>query len=304
MIYTKKKLLFTIGISILLSPFAAHAQEFSILQGIQDFNNQKAYYWYVAASGLVASGLICLLRQATPHAMAKGLFQAHSELDLELKEKLNAFFTKIGIEPNAITVLATNSPLIEVAVAVGDNVIVINENAFKDYTNDEIEFIIAHELAHLKNGDIAKLGLAALATPFIAHYGLQAWDALVNKAVAYGKTKVAPDGAADRALTNLNATNHLIATFCFTTALVGAKLFSTYSCYKERNADIDALNQVKTHKGACDFFARLQEKYKPLRKESFMHAWNIGENGDNYADTMHPLLSERIAYCQEWADLV
>lgn len=309
----KKSLSFLLLLG-LLSPSAGFAHEapapisqvqengdtvFRITPGMR-----KTWYWLVAAYGLEATAFLGLMRELKPEQTAKEIFQATDTLTPEMRATIDTVIEKCGIDPKTILVFDSKSPLVAPALAVGGNLIVINVASFNTYTLEEIEFVISHELSHLQSMDNTKISLVAAAAPFIAHFGLQAWDALVTNAIKRIKGHVEPLSITDTALTKINNANHWMSTFCLTTCFVGWKLVNAYSCRKEREADFFAITHLKSSKGGCAFFTRLQEQQKPLRNLSLLHRYTIDENGDNLGDHLHPLLSERIAYCKEWADIV
>ncbi|MGE0010142.1 MAG: M48 family metalloprotease [Candidatus Babeliales bacterium] len=265
---------------------------------------KKYGYWFLATWSFPRTAMVSILREFDPIQTAKTTFGASEDLSPELQETINTILTKFGIDPKTIRVLNSTSPYVQPALAIGSNVMLINQSMVANYSLEELEFLVGHELAHLQAKDNAEGIVVALAAPFIAHYGLRAWDAGVNKATTYLKERVAPHSFADTTLTNINTTNNWVSTCGVTTCFVAWKLYNAWSRQVERDADWFAIKHLKSSKGACDFFSRIQEQQKPMRELSWKHRIVIDKNGDNLGDNLHPLLSERIAYCKEWEGLL
>lgn len=262
---------------------------------------RKGWHWFNAAGGMVFLGA----GKALGYGYTEDVLKALPEIPLspETHAQIQEIIGNSSFNPEDIIIkgtLLTDSP----AGAVGKNGMLIDPNKIKDFSKAELEFVVAHELGHLKNKDNIKQAVVALMSPFIAHYGLKAWDAGVHKLLSGIKHSlgVEKDSRTAQIISNIDYINHWLSTFCLTKAIVAGEIFFAYSRYCESQADFAAISQVKTNEGAESFFKKVQEEYKKKREQMPFGRWFINEQGDNILPSTHPRPSERIENTRKWAE--
>ena len=126
---------------------------------------------------LAAAGMIALIGTANISLLRVGQGKLHTNPDLdpsrkeEQQQRLDRVMQQFNDlkqqmdQPDAILQLG------ECARALPGNIIHISPAEAEDYSPEEMEFVLAHELAHLKNGDTNK---PIAMTTLIAGFGLPA----------------------------------------------------------------------------------------------------------------------------------
>ena len=66
---------------------------------------------------------------------------------------------QLGLPPLPVKLMVTDSPLPD-AFAIGKGTIVVSQTLYETASDDELASVIAHEFAHLHNGDSHRLGIA------------------------------------------------------------------------------------------------------------------------------------------------
>lgn len=86
------------------------------------------------------------------------LFRETEPIDADSSERLVAATTQLAtifdIESPEIRLRETDTPLAYTMSWTGDPVLVVSTGLFETLTDDEAEAVLAHELAHLANGDL------------------------------------------------------------------------------------------------------------------------------------------------------
>jgi STE24 endopeptidase len=156
--------------------------------------------------------------------------------------------------------------------------IILGDTLLDQFTEDEIEVVMAHEMAHYKHGDISKLIAWSTATTFV---GLKIADWVLHWALPkYGFTAISDLGAFP-----------LLALCLFGFGLVVMPLNNAFSRWREWKADATALDLTQNPDG----FVRAMRKLA----------------GQNLADLSphpliefllhdHPSLGRRITWAEQW----
>ncbi len=156
--------------------------------------------------------------------------------------------------------------------------IILGDTLLDQFTEDEIEVVMAHEMAHYQHGDISKLIAWSTATTFV---GLKVADWVLHWALPkYGFTAISDLGAFP-----------LLALCLFGFGLVAMPLNNAFSRWREWKADATALELTRNPDG----FVRAMRKLA----------------GQNLADLSphpliefllhdHPSLGRRITWAEQW----
>jgi len=222
---------------------------------------------------------------------AKRLSTDHRQL---LQEKINKLTKKLGIqkEIELIEIEAFYTSL----QALGSNVfpnkagIAIDPNLLKEMPFDMQEFVLAHELSHIKNNDLIKVNLYAgiVAAIVTAVAGIL----FPSLNVRFSKRGMALSGYTSPAA--------IIGSF------VGLYAFVFFSKKYEEAADKMAFSvcSKEAQLEGINFFKICQEYHISNRKEIdslLAKIWNkmmYTSEGDFRLDILHPSLSKRIQYLQ------
>jgi STE24 endopeptidase len=158
--------------------------------------------------------------------------------------------------------------------------ILVSDTLLETHSDDEVEVVVAHELAHHRRGDAWwSAALAAAATAL----GL------------YASARLLPAAAAPLGLSGPSDTAALpfIALVCGGVAAALAPLANLVSRYQERRADRDALKWTGNAPALVRTLKRLSAEHLAEDRPSFLaHAFF----------SRHPAVAERIAAAEEWGN--
>ena len=109
-----------------------------------------------------ALALACLARNRkglglTPHSVTHGL----------LRDRLFALAERAGVKLQQLYVLPMRRMRLANAFAVSGQMVMVTDLLLERLDRDEVDAILAHEIAHLKRGDPAKLAMANLAAAVV-----------------------------------------------------------------------------------------------------------------------------------------
>jgi hypothetical protein len=145
----------------------------------------------------------------------------------------------------------------------------------EEVTEDELSFIFAHELAHMKHNDGQKsLGARAMLAGVSVLCAIPAAKSMLNFPKSPSTTAVG-----------------LAATYAFASSCLLDSVESFFEKQKEKRADLTAIVALKNKAGAIAYFNRAREK------NIKSNDWRVDKEGNNKSDHKHPRLTERIAYC-------
>ncbi len=292
-------------------PMQLEATEQEVIQNDQNINEEffdeelkgwrKGLHWFLAAGDLVTVGALKALSYYKTEDWFKGI--PEKPLSPEAYAQIKEIIQSNNINPDTIILKGTQLPTPAIAAALGKNGMLVDPDQVRDFTKAEIEFVVAHELGHLKHKDNIKGAALLLALPFISHFGLKAWDAAIHKILSELKHSlgVEKDSRTAQIIAKIDYINHWLSTFCLTKCVVAWQLYFAYTRYCERQADFAAISHLKTSEGAEAVFKKVQEECKLKRKNEVLGTWSYTEQGDTIPPLSHPRSSERIAYTREWA---
>ena len=241
--------------------------------------------WWAWASGVLAAVLISgaalvpalVVRSASEVSPIQrpGLAARLTELALRAGAGgVPVFEWKVGRRATAVTaVLAGIGPSRRILVA---------DTVLDTHTDDEVEVIVAHELAHYRRGD--SWWSAAMAAGAAA-------------AGLYASARLLPTVAGALAISGPSDTAALplVALVCGGVALVLSPVLNAVSRAQERRADRDALAWTRNASALVRTLKRLSaahlaEDRPPLLAHALFHR--------------HPAAAERIAEAEKWANAV
>ena len=156
--------------------------------------------------------------------------------------------------------------------------IILGDTLLDQFAEDEIEVVMAHEMAHYKHGDISKLIVWSAATTLL---GLRIADAVMRWALPkFGFSHPSDLGAFP-----------LLALCMFGFSLVVMPLNNAFSRWRERLADRTALELTRNPEG----FIRAMRKLADQNLADLSpHPWIEFLLHD------HPALARRIALAEQW----
>ena len=237
-------------------------------------------WWWIPASAGASLFTIVLARLAP--VLLLPLFYRFTPLDRpELCERLLALCQRTGVKVLGIYEWALGTKTRRANAALtgtgGTRRILLSDTLLADYSDDEIEVILAHELAHHVHRDIPK-GLAAefvlLIVAFLFAGALLPW----------GADRLALSGPADpRGLALIVLSTGLVT-------LVSTPLVNALSRHNERRADAFALRVTDRRDAFISAMRRLGSQ-------------NLSEENPSRLTVLlfhsHPPIEERIAAAQE-----
>ena len=114
-------------------------------------------WWWVLAT-LVSSAILALLVRAAPRLLGGG-GAVRSVRRPELSARLAALAASAGVPVASIGEWRVNEPASSVAMVTGTGrrrQILLAADVLRDWTDDEVVAVVAHELAHLVHGDLRR----------------------------------------------------------------------------------------------------------------------------------------------------
>ena len=156
--------------------------------------------------------------------------------------------------------------------------IILGDTLLDKFAEDEIEVVMAHEMAHYKHGDISKLLAWSTATTFV---GLWLADKGLRAGLShFGFNQISDLGAFP-----------LLALCLFVFGLVAMPVNNAFSRWRERLADLEALALTKNPDGFIRAMRKLADQ-------------NLADLAPHPAIEFllhdHPSLSRRISWAEQW----
>ena len=157
--------------------------------------------------------------------------------------------------------------------------IILGDTLLDKFAEDEIEVVMAHEMAHYKHGDITKLLAWSTATTFV---GLWLADKVLRAGMdRFGFTAISDLGAFP-----------LLALCLFVFGLVAMPVNNAFSRWRERLADLEALALTKNPDGFI----------RAMRKLADQNLADLAPHpAIEYLLHDHPSLARRISWAEKWS---
>ncbi|MCG3146597.1 MAG: Protease HtpX [Verrucomicrobiae bacterium] len=263
----------SLGLNLVLSVVA--------LEVIYFFLRRTGDDWWLWAGGALI--LLGILMSAVFPVVILPLFYKLEPLDNEaLKQKLVALAQRVGAKVLGIyrmTMSAKTKKANAAFAGLGATKrIILGDTLLAGFSEDEIEVVMAHEMAHFKHGDLWKL-LAVNAVTILGGFWICDWGFGVG---------VSRFGFADRA--DIGAFPVLALCLMFAT-LAGLPVQNAFSRWRERKADRLALDLTRNPAGFARAMRKLAEQ-------------NLADLAPHPVIEFllhdHPSLESRITLAQEW----
>lgn len=235
-------------------------------------------WWLYAA--IVWLFLTLFLTKIFPYAILPLFFKSKVLPEGALKERLYRLAATFSFSLSDILVLelsAKTNKANAMVTGIGTTKrIYVSDTLLKDFTDEEIELVIAHELVHNRNQDIYKHIFVSCAVSMVSFY---CCDLFLNRAVAYFGYSAKND----------IATMPLLLLLFITAGLCMLPLQNGFSRRLEVNADRGAIATTRNPKAFIAMMIKLGKKnlaeFQPHRLiEIFLYD--------------HPPLWRRISYAQ------
>ncbi|MGD0652618.1 MAG: M48 family metallopeptidase [Verrucomicrobiia bacterium] len=211
------------------------------------------------------------------------LFYKLKPLDNEsLQQRLTALAQRVGAKVLGVYRMAMSEKTKKANAAFAGlgatKRIILGDTLLDRFAEDEIEVVMAHEMAHYKHGDISKLIAWGTMTTFI---GLKITDTVLRWALPrFGFTEISDLGAFP-----------LLAVCLFGFGLVVMPLNNAFSRWREWKADHTALELTRNPGGFIRAMRKLAEQ-------------NLADLSPHPCIEFllhdHPSLARRIAWAEQW----
>lgn len=192
-----------------------------------------------------------IITRVFPSIILPLFFKSHPLQDNALKEHLAALANKFNFKLSDILVLELSKKTIKAnAMVTGlgkSKRIYLSDTLLSDFTTNEIEIVVAHELSHNKNKDIYKHILVSFIISIFAFY---VCDVVLDRSIAYFGYISKGD------IANLPLLFLLILVVSF----VVLPFQNGFSRLLEKNADIGSINATGNPKDFISMISRLGHK--------------------------------------------
>ncbi|MEA2126468.1 MAG: endopeptidase [Solirubrobacteraceae bacterium] len=124
-------------------------------------------WWLPGAGGLLGAGVLSLVAGPT---LIDPLFNRFEPAELELRARVEALARAAGVPVDRVLVMdASKRTTASNAYVTGlgpTKRVVFYDTLLKDFSASEVDFVVAHEFAHVRHRDVLRsLGLVAVAAP-------------------------------------------------------------------------------------------------------------------------------------------
>ncbi|MFC1646237.1 M48 family metallopeptidase [Candidatus Omnitrophota bacterium] len=211
-----------------------------------------AFYnsWWIFAAFLWLLVTVIITR-VFPSMILPLFFKSYPLEDNVLKKRLTALANKFNFNLSDILVLELSKKTIKANAMVAglgkSKRIYLSDTLLSDFTTNEIEIVVAHELSHNKNKDIYKHILVSFIISIFAFYMC---DVVLDRSIAYFGY-IAKDDIANLPLLSL-----LILVVSF----VVLPFQNGFSRLLEKNADIGSINATGNPRDFISMISRLGHK--------------------------------------------
>lgn len=240
----------------------------------------EQWWWLVAGLFFLLFGVV--LSTLFPVLILPLFYKLRPLENESLRQKLSVLAQQVGAQVLGVYRLELSAKTKKANAALAGlghtKRILLGDTLLDEFTEDEIEVVMAHELAHYRHGDITKLITWSAVTTFI---GLRLADLVLTRALpVFGFESVSDLSAFP-----------LLALSLFLFGLVVMPLNHAFSRWRERLADATALEMT----GNPDGFIRAMRK---------LAAQNLADVEPHPVIEFllhdHPALARRIEMAEQW----
>lgn len=221
-----------------------------IVEFVYIFIGNFYHSWWIFAAFLWLL-ITVLFTKVFPLIILPLFFKSHSLTDITLKERLGNLAEKFNFKLADILVLELSKKTIKAnAMVTGigrTKKIYLSDTLLSDFTVNEIEVVVAHELTHNKNNDIYKHILASFAISIFAFY---VCDLFLNISLGYFGYISKDD------IANLP----LLALLILVVSFVVLPFQNGFSRYMERCADTGSIKSTGKPQEFISMISRLGRK--------------------------------------------
>ena len=254
---------------------------FVLIEVIYFFLGNFPRHWWVAA-GMFWIFFSFILAKVTPEIIIP-LFFKYQQIDNEkLRSRIFELFKKCQVSLTnvyAIDLSRKSNKANAFMCGLGNNRrVVLSDTLLKEFSDEEIEIVVAHELAHYKRKDIAKLLLSNSCVIFLGFF-------LIHLYFRYAVSA--------HQLSALDDISFLpIVLLCFSLfVFLTAPAINGYSRHIERLADKFAIQQTRNPAGFVSMIQKLgQMNLAEFEPNKFIEIFLYD----------HPPIAKRIAYAKQF----
>lgn len=237
-------------------------------------------WWFWAALGWIA--FTFLLGKFAPVLLLPLFFKTVPLQDAALRDRLLRLAERVGAKVQGVFTINLSKKTKKANAALtgfgGTRRIIVADTLLADYTPDEVEMVLAHELGHHALAHLWKLLVFSSAASFTGLY-------LAARILEQGASALGLGGGADW------AAFPLLCLVLFGFGLVMMPLQNGFSRKLERDADIFALETVHAPQTFIDLMRKLGEKNLADVSPPAWVEWLLYD---------HPSISKRVALGEEF----
>jgi STE24 endopeptidase len=244
---------------------------------------RRAGDWWWAGAGIFFLLFGVVLSTVFPVAILPLFYKLQPLENASLNQKLVALAQLVGAKVLGVYRMAMSEKTKKANAAFAGlgatKRIILGDTLLDKFSDDEIEVVMAHEMAHYKHGDITKLLAWSTATTFV---GLWLADKGLRAGLHhFGFASISDLGAFP-----------LLALCLFVFSLVVMPVNNAFSRWRERLADFEALALTKNPDGFIRAMRKLADQ-------------NLADLAPHPAIEFllhdHPSLARRISWAQQWS---
>jgi STE24 endopeptidase len=221
-----------------------------IVEGVYLFISAFYRSWWIFAT-LLWLLITVVFTKIFPLIILPLFFKSSPVTDNLLKERLNNLAAKFNFKLKDILVLELSKKTIKAnAMVTGIGItkrVYLSDTLLNDFSYDEIEIVVAHELTHNKNKDIyshiAASFLVSIISFYICDIFLQKWVSVLGYA---GKDDIA----------NLP----LFSLLVLVVGIIALPFQNSFSRHLEKNADIGSIKATNNPGGFISMISKLGKK--------------------------------------------
>jgi hypothetical protein len=223
--------------------------------------------------------------------------------DRELQKLFKELCQKMGVHSDKVRLELDNK--LSSRVCATSNTVIIGEE-IKKLPKDQLEFAIAHELAHIKNSHLRDLKNQKVVKETCTYLGFWTGLTAATSFLGFNMVKNRLKTNTGKVAVSIVAVTFSMFVWSKVIGLIGGsdcfKVIQSSKKEEEKHADLMAIAALKSKRGAVDYFRGCCERNKEhrtscIKKGDISGAQKFDELGNYLLGDDHPLFTERIAYC-------